>query len=396
MEHKKKILRIVCAVMACLMVLTLVAPLASAFVFAEDTPADKLQQAQDALDAIEDEIEQIESGKEAAQQSKAYYEELSNAVKQQIEAQSNLISAQQESINAKQKELEAKIAEVESTQALFDERMKTMYVQHNRSSLSVLLGVTSFAEALRYIENLQYIAQSDTELIATLRAQKDELDTVIADLDAELAELEQQKADLEAQKQQYVNSVTAANNEISAAEAELAAKSEEEEELQRLYEEAYQEWLAWVHDESGSDVILDSGEFYWPLPGYYRISSDYGVGRWIYGVYDVHRGLDIPAPAGTPIYAAYGGVVSTNAHWSYGTCVKISHGGGMVTIYGHMSARAAGITDGVTVAKGQLIGYVGSTGNSTGNHLHFELDINGSPTSARPYLDPNIEASLHY
>ena len=301
MERRKKVVRAVCIILACLMALTLIAPVA-ATVFAEDqTPADKLEQAKQELEAIENEIDEIESSKEAAQKSKAYYEELANAVKTQIEAQNNLITAQQESINQKQKELEAKITEVESTQALFDARMKTMYVQHNRSSLSVLLGVTSFAEALRYIQNLQYIAQSDTDLINTLRTQKEELDAQIAELDAELAELEQQKADLEAQKQQYVNSVTAANNQISAAEAELEVKSEEEKELQAKYQQAYQEWVAWASDTSGSSVILDEGEFYWPVPGYYRISSDYGVGRWIYGVYDVHRGLDIPAPAGTPI-----------------------------------------------------------------------------------------------
>ena len=187
MERRKKIVRIVCIALACLMALTLAAPLA-AVVFAEDpTPAEKLEQAKKELEAIEGEIEDIENSKAAAQKSKAYYEELANAVKTQIEAQNNLITAQQESINQKQKELEAKITEVESTQALFDERMKTMYVQHNRSSLSVLLGVTSFAEALRYIQNLQYIAQSDTDLINTLRTQKEELDAQIAELDAELA-----------------------------------------------------------------------------------------------------------------------------------------------------------------------------------------------------------------
>lgn len=141
MERRKKVVRAVCIILACLMALTLIAPVA-ATVFAEDqTPADKLEQAKQELEAIENEIDEIESSKEAAQKSKAYYEELANAVKTQIEAQNNLITAQQESINQKQKELEAKITEVESTQALFDARMKTMYVQHNRSSLSVLLEI---------------------------------------------------------------------------------------------------------------------------------------------------------------------------------------------------------------------------------------------------------------
>ena len=89
---------------------------------------------------------------------------------------------------------------------------------------------------------------------------------------------------------------------------------------------------------------------------------------------------------GTRIYAAAGGVVSTHADSSYGTCVKISHGGGLVTIYAHMLARADGIGDGVVVEQGQLIGYVGSTGRSIGNHLHFEANLNGTPVSVFDYL----------
>ena len=87
-------------------------------------------------------------------------------------------------------------------------------------------------------------------------------------------------------------------------------------------------------------------------------------------------------------------MVSTKAHWSYGTCVKLSINSSMVLIYGHMSARY--VNDGDVVTRGQKIGAVGSTGNSTGNHLHFELDVNGSPTSLRQYLDPAIESQLHF
>ena len=96
--------------------------------------------------------------------------------------------------------------------------------------------------------------------------------------------------------------------------------------------------------------------------------------------------MDVPAPAGTPIYAAADGVVSTNNHWTYGISVKISHGSGLATIYGHMSGRV--VNDGDYVTQGQLIGYVGSTGNSTGNHLHFETTLHGAAVSSRPYLGP--------
>ena len=134
------------------------------------------------------------------------------------------------------------------------------------------------------------------------------------------------------------------------------------------------------------DFEYNQGGFAWPIPGYTNLSSDFGVGRWIYGKWDVHRGMDVPAPAGTPIYAAADGVVSTNNHWTYGISVKISHGSGLATIYGHMSARA--VNDGDYVTQGQLIGYVGSTGNSTGNHLHFETTLHGAAVSSRPYLGP--------
>ena len=104
------------------------------------------------------------------------------------------------------------------------------------------------------------------------------------------------------------------------------------------------------------------------------------------GVQEFHRGMDIPAPLGTKIYAAADGVVSTKAHYTYGTCVKLSHGGGLVTIYAHMSAWAEGIADGVPVKQGQLIGYVGRTGRAYGYHLHFEANLNGAPVDVRDYL----------
>lgn len=143
------------------------------------------------------------------------------------------------------------------------------------------------------------------------------------------------------------------------------------------------DWEDWM--ESDAPNIEWNGEgFMWPLPGYSATSSSYGW-RTLNGVKEFHRGLDIPAPAGTPIYAAAPGVVSTTGHWSYGTCVKVSVSSNMVHIYAHMTARAAGITDGVMVEAGQVIGYVGNTGNSFGNHLHFEVNVNGQPVDPRQF-----------
>ena len=140
------------------------------------------------------------------------------------------------------------------------------------------------------------------------------------------------------------------------------------------------EWQDWMVSEIEGDIVWNGEAYMWPVPGHTRISSPFGS-REMDGEQENHSGIDIPAPAGTPIYAATPGVVSTNAHWSYGICVKVSVDGQTTNVYGHMLARAEGITDGV-----QLIGYVGSTGNSTGNHLHFQVNVNGHAVDPMPYF----------
>ena len=145
------------------------------------------------------------------------------------------------------------------------------------------------------------------------------------------------------------------------------------------------EWQDWMVSEIEGDIVWNGEAYMWPVPGHTRISSPFGS-REMDGEQENHSGIDIPAPAGTPIYAAAPGVVSTNAHWSYGICVKVSVDGQTTNVYGHMLARAEGITDGVQVEAGQLIGYVGSTGNSTGNHLHFQVNVNGHAVDPMPYF----------
>ena len=129
-----------------------------------------------------------------------------------------------------------------------------------------------------------------------------------------------------------------------------------------------------------------SGTFTWPLPGYTVASSRYG---WrvhpIYGTRKFHKGEDIPAPTGAAIVAAASGTVTT-AGWvsGYGNYTVINHGGGVMTAYGHQSAIYVSV--GQTVSAGQTIGAVGSTGNSTGPHLHFEVYVNGATQSPMSYF----------
>lgn len=128
--------------------------------------------------------------------------------------------------------------------------------------------------------------------------------------------------------------------------------------------------------KSGMTATYGSGEWMWPVPGYTYVS------RWMSSY---HKGADICAPYGTPIYAADSGVVVTAGyHYSYGNYVIIDHGNGWRTLYGHMSSLGCSV--GQAVQRGQVIGYVGSTGNSTGNHCHFEMYQNGTLVSARNFF----------
>ena len=151
------------------------------------------------------------------------------------------------------------------------------------------------------------------------------------------------------------------------------------------------DWESWITDNGSIDADFEfsGGMFSWPLPGHTYISSPFHAIREGVGSTKPHSGIDIPAAEGTPIYAAADGIVLTNGHWSYGICVKLVHGSNIVTVYGHMSSRAPGIRDGVSVSAGQLIGYVGHTGNATGDHLHFEIDVNGINTDPAQFGLPN-------
>ena len=127
--------------------------------------------------------------------------------------------------------------------------------------------------------------------------------------------------------------------------------------------------------------MSSSGGWRWPLSGYTRVSSPFGYRICPFHGRELHGGVDVPAPGGTPIMAAKSGVVVLSTYGgSYGNHVAIAHADGMRTMYCHMSSRA--VSAGQTVSQGQVIGYVGSTGSSTGNHLHFEV-WTGSSSSSR-------------
>lgn len=389
MAKQKKLVRVVCAVLALLMAATLVLPALSRAFADDETPAEKLERLRKEIAALHDQIEASEENEQNAQQTKLYYQQLSNTLSAQLEALQEDIDVRKSDLEKKNLAIAQAAEELQAAKEAFEQRLRGMYEMRSSSNLSILLGIDDISDAMRFAENLQQIAVSDNQLITEMHDKQVKLENQREEINAALDELNAQQEELENTKTSYQQAIQKADETVTAEQAQQQVYEESEAELQEQFKQAQQEWAAWAGSNTGNNYVLGDGlgQFQWPIPGYTTLSSDFGTVRYIYGVRDVHRGMDVPAPAGTPIYAAADGVVSTTAHWSYGTCVKISHSPSLVTIYGHMSARAAGITNGVFVTQGQLIGYVGSTGNSTGNHLHFEVNVNGTPVSAWPYLN---------
>lgn len=382
---RKKAARAVCLVLAGLLLLTLAVPAFSAHADDDETPAEKLERLRAEQADLEAQGRQLENARDKAEQTRQYYLSLTNNLRAQLAALEEEIALQWQRIEQKSAEVAEKQASVAAQKALFEQRLKGMYEFSRQSSLGILLGVGDLSQMQRFGENLQQITEHDTTLVARLRDEQAELERQETELERQMEELSAREQEMIETRASYEAAVADAERQIGAADAQLAALAEEEEANRAQLEQAEREWREWVSQPQQIDFEYNEGGFSWPIPGYTRLTSDVGW-RTLNGSADNHRGMDIPAPQGTRIYAAADGVVSTNNHWSYGISVKLSHGSGLVSIYAHMSERV--VNDGDYVTQGQLIGYVGNTGRSYGCHLHFEVDLNGAVVSPRPYLGP--------
>lgn len=251
------------------------------------------------------------------------------------------------------------------------------------------------------MEAASSIASYDKSLMEDLAQTREYIEDLKASLEADLADNEQQKEDLIEYRRDLVKQnveldllIEDLQEQTDFTQAELDAVAAEEaafeEEIAALAEKIRQEEAAAAAANSTSSSSTASrytgGTMTWPLPGYYFISSDFVMRNHpITGQYQQHTGIDLPAPKNTQIVAAASGtVVTVGYNTAYGNRVIINHGGGVQTLYAHMTSYA--VSEGDTVSAGDVIGYVGSTGYSTGNHLHFSVLVNGSYVDPKPYV----------
>jgi murein DD-endopeptidase MepM/ murein hydrolase activator NlpD len=286
-------------------------------------------------------------------------------------------------IKTVQKEIDKKQKELDARREVLGLRIKGIYEDGEMSYLGLLFQSTDLGDFISRIEYLSTLIANDQKLLDDINTQqeemvkkKEELET-IRDRSAQLlAEAKAAETELEAKKQQQKTTLEqnkrsqqAIIDENEKLEAESNALREKIRQLQA--------------GRKGGTVGTVSN---WPLPGYYEVSSSYG---WrthpITGRRTMHSGIDIPAPTGAAVRAVGAGdIIFAGWYGGYGNAIVIDHGGGTSTLYGHQSRLAVG--EGQKVSQGQIIGYVGSTGFSTGPHLHFEVRINGNTSDPMRYF----------
>lgn len=360
--------------------------------------------AADPLDSAISQQQQIEQQKQQAQKvlDNLDYEEdaiqtkLTTLNAQITQAEKNLEQKNAQllklsnQLDQAQSDLAAKQAELNGRQQVFATRVKEMYVEGNDFSfLNVLFAAESLDDFISKAEYFECLVRFDHNLVAEIEADRQEINEKVNNLQflteqaAALKKAAQQETDKlnsnKSQQQSLLKQVQAdaqaQSDEISQMEAQSAALTQEIHALQAQY------------NKGGATL----GQIvFWPLPGHFTITDPYGPRvNPITHKTETHTGVDLAATTGTPIYAAGDGIVliaGYSAPWgAYGNMVLIDHGNGTVSLYGHQSKVA--VSQGDKVKAGQLIGYVGSTGWSTGPHLHFEIRVNDQSVNPLRYFN---------
>ncbi|MGN1085459.1 MAG: murein hydrolase activator EnvC family protein [Porcipelethomonas sp.] len=404
----------------------------------------EIDELQRELDSLKDDVAEQEAYQTQLQEKIDLQNKNIDNVNTIINDLNNKIEEKENKIDQLEKDIAQKQVDIDEGLELFKARLRAMYISGNDSLASALVGATDFYDMLSKIEFISQVAKHDDELIESLKTQLEQFEEAQAQLDIEKAELaadlqtqednrkelnaaiEQLQADYAesddyikrkeadmASRQRDIDSLEADNaamdaemeeieaeieRQRQAAEAAAAAAAEEDDDDDYYSDDSYSD-----SGSSGSGYVPETsadenygGSLSWPVPGFYGISSGYGY-RWG----SLHAGIDIAGGgiSGATITAADSGTVvlvktgcshnygkdgSCGCNGGYGNYIVIDHGNGISTLYGHCADVYVSV--GQSVSRGEAIGSVGSTGYSTGFHLHFEVRVGGSTVDPTSYL----------
>ena len=354
------------------------------------------QQLQSALTDIKALKEQLEGEKASLERYVAALDSNLAEIQQKISELNGMIVEKEEEIRETERELEAATLKQEEQYAAMKLRIQMMYEQNDDYYLETILSAESFADLLNKIDYIQMVMDYDDQKLQEYTLIREYVEVCKAELDAEKEVLDEAKAGVEQEEASLAQLISDKETEIitkqgdinnkAAAIAEYEADIKAQNELIASLEAAVAAERKRIAEENGRKLTYDGGMFCFPAPSYTRISDDYGNRiHPTLGVEQFHNGVDLAAPNGSPILAAYDGEVVAAAYSSsMGNYIMIDHGDSLYTIYMHASALY--VSKGDLVTKGEQIAAVGSTGRSTGPHLHFSVRKNGGYVSPWGYL----------
>lgn len=407
---KKKAISIVCIILAFLMMVTLVVSVIGSL-------GALAAGGQDQIDALEQQKSELQSQQASiqtniddliAQQAdvidqKAAMDEKNELARQEIELINEQIDVYTGLIEDKAEELEKAEAAEQAQYELYRKRVRAMEEEGSYTYLDILFQCRSLSDVLSAIDMIGEIMDSDKRLFEEYKTARENTEQVKAEYEATLAQLGEKQETLEAEKAELEEQIAAAvevinqlQDDIDAAKAEYAKAAAAEAAAQasinaiiaqmQAEEEAARQEAAQNNQQYTGTGSTATGTYIWPCPSSTYVTSAFGMrDHPLFGDERPHSGIDIAGSAGSEVLAADSGTVAVATYSSsYGNYVTIYHSNGDYTLYAHMSSLA--VSAGQSVTKGDVIGYVGSTGWATGPHLHFEIRVNGSTVDPLSYF----------
>lgn len=340
----------------CFLIMTLIVTFSGLNLTFADTAADK-----------QEELNDVNNKKEDLSADLAKLEKSIKDQNAEVEALEDEINAKEKQIEKTQKEIRDTIEEMTNREDGLNARLRVMYKNGSVGYIDVLLGSNSISEFISNLEMIKKIYENDMEVLETLKKER--------------AQLEKKKEKLVDQKKDLAKEKAKADEKKAALDKDKAKLEAQIDELNRQAEALTDEIFA-MQDP---DAVYDGGILKWPTTSTY-ITSKFGYRLHpVLGVWKGHTGIDIGVSSGSPVYAASGGkVILAQWYGGYGYAVIIDHGSGLSTLYGHNSRLLVDAGD--RVSRGEIVARSGSTGISTGPHLHFEVRVNGVCKNPMKYL----------
>ncbi len=387
MKKRKVLISVTAVIMALVFVLTFVA---SVFPARADLTS-QLNQAKNQRKAAEQELSNIKSQKKIAEDDKEKLDAEIAGLNSKIAAVQAEIDATARKLSEKEAELYAAEVACEKQFESFKTRARIMYENGPSTYIEILFSSGSFSEFLSNIEIMRSILEYDNKVLNERKAvreqialQKNEIEAIKKEQETRKQTLSEMKGTLSAKQQAQSAVITRLSDQEATIRARIAEQQAEEARIQRLINQA----LAAQNTTTVSTITTTgTGVMQWPCPSTKYVTSEFGSrSQPVAGASTNHKGLDIGAAMGADIVAADSGTILFSGNSSsYGKYIVITHGGGITTLYAHCSQLL--VKAGATVTKGQVIAKVGSTGISSGPHLHFEVSVNGSRVNPRDYVN---------